>query len=251
MPCCGRRPERAPRLLTSTPHKLRLIRTLGIEHRLVIPFDRAFAATPPDEFIRQLASACVLREICVGHQWSFGKGRAGNLELLARLGPQLGFAEIGIPAVEIDGEVVSSTLIRGAVESGDLVKAARLLGREYTVLGTVVAGARLGRQLGFPTANLAAHNEQFPPNGVYAVEVQRNGSRLRGVANIGVRPTIAAPDGQRLLEVHLFDFAQEIYGEDLEVTFRHFLRPEQKFPSLEVLRTQIARDAATAREALA
>lgn len=243
------RPEHAPHLLTSTPHKTRLIRALGIEHLLFIPFDLAFAATPPDEFIRQLAGACALREICVGHQWSFGKGRAGNLELLQRLGAQLSFAEVGVPAVEIDGEIVSSTLIRHAVANGNLAKAARLLGREYTVLGTVVRGAQLGRQLGFPTANLAAHNEQFPPDGVYAVEVQRNGTRLRGVANIGIRPTVAAPDGQRLLEVHLFDFADDIYGEDLEVTFRRFLRPEKKFDSLEALRAQITTDAEAARHA--
>ena len=245
------RPEHAPRLLTSTSHKLRLIRGLGITHLLVVPFDLAFAATPPDEFIRQLASACALREICVGHQWSFGKGRAGNLELLSRLGPQLGFDEVGVPAVEIDGEIVSSTLIRHAVENGDLAKAARLLGREFTVLGTVIRGEQLGRKLGFPTANLAAHNEQFPPDGVYAVDVQRNGTRLRGVANIGARPTVAAPDGQRLLEIHLFDFTGEIYGEDLEVSFRRFLRPERKFPSLDSLRAQIARDVETARAALA
>ena len=241
------RPERAPRLLTSTPHKLRLIRALGVVHLLVVPFDPAFAATPPEDFIRQLTNACLLREICVGHQWSFGKARAGNLDLLNRLGPTLGFDAVGVPAVTIDGEVVSSTLIRHAVESGDLEKAARLLGREFTVLGTVIRGEQLGRTLGFPTANLAAHNEQFPPDGVYAVEVQRNGTRLRGVANIGVRPTVAAPDGQRLLEIHLFDFTGEIYGEDLEVTFCRFLRPEQKFASLDLLRAQIARDVQTAR----
>jgi riboflavin kinase/FMN adenylyltransferase len=241
------RPEHAPHLLTSTPHKMRLIRALGIEHLLIILFDLAFAATPPDEFIRQLASACTLREICVGHQWSFGKGRAGNLDLLQRLGAQLGFAEVGVPAVEVDGEIVSSTLIRHAVANGNLAKAARFLGREYTVLGTIVRGAQLGRKLGFPTANLAAHNEQFPPDGVYAVEIQRDGTHLRGVANVGVRPTVAAPDGQRLLEVHLFDFTDDIYGEDLEITFRRFLRPEKKFDSLEALRAQIAADATAAR----
>ena len=247
------RPEKAPRLLTSTPHKLRLIRALGIGHLLIIPFDLAFAATPPDDFIRQLAAASKpLREICVGHQWSFGKERAGNLEMLARLGGELGFEEVGVPAVEVDGRIVSSTLIRQAVEAGDLTDAARLLGREYTILGTVVEGRRLGRTLGFPTANLSAHNEQFPPNGVYAVEVLRNGNApRRGVANIGVRPTVTEAGGERLLEVHLFDFDESLYGADLEIVFRHFLRPEQKFPSLEALRAQIARDAEKARAALA
>jgi riboflavin kinase/FMN adenylyltransferase len=242
------RPSQAPRLLTSTAHKLRLIRDLGVAHQLVIHFDQAFAATEPGDFIRALAAAGrPLREICVGFEWSFGKGRAGNLALLEQLGAQLGFAEVGVPAVEIDGEIVSSTRIRKSVEAGELDQAARLLGRPYTILGTVVAGDRLGRTIGFPTANLSAHNEQYPPNGVYAVEVQRGAETLRGVVNIGVRPTIANASGERVLEAHLFDFDQDIYGEDLEITFRKFLRPEQKFAGLDALRAQIARDVEAAR----
>ena len=245
------RPQQAPRLLTSTPHKLRLIRELGVDQMLVIPFDQEFAATPPAEFIRALAAAArPLREICVGFEWSFGKDRAGNLALLDQLGQELGFDEVGVPAVEIEGNIVSSTLIRRAVETGDLEAAARFLGREYTILGTVKKGAQLGRTLGFPTANLSAHNEQFPPNGVYAVEIARGAQTLHGVANIGVRPTIENASGERVIEVHLFDFSADIYGEDLEVTFRQYLRPEQKFPNLEALREQIAADAATARTAL-
>jgi len=242
------RPSQAPRLLTSTTHKVRLIRSLGINHLLVIPFDAEFASTPPDQFIRELVGSCnPLHEVCVGHQWSFGRERAGDLELLRALGQELNFTAVGIPPVQVDGEIVSSTLIRSAVETGDLTRAARLLGREYTILGTVVPGDQRGRQLGFPTANLAAHNEQFPPDGVYAIEALRDGERLRGVANIGVRPTVATPDGQRLLEVHLFDFSEEIYGEDLEVSFRRLLRPEKKFASLDELRAQIVRDVALAR----
>jgi riboflavin kinase/FMN adenylyltransferase len=140
--------------------------------------------------------------------------------------------------------------IRGAVASGDLARAARLLGREFTILGTVVEGDRVGRKLGFPTANLSAHNEQYPPNGVYAVEARRHAQMLPGVANIGVRPTVKNAGGERLLEVHLFDFHEEIYGEDLEITFRKFLRPEQKFASLEALRQQIQNDAMQARAVL-
>jgi riboflavin kinase/FMN adenylyltransferase len=246
------RPQIAPRLLTSTPHKIRLIRALGAEHLLIIPFDRAFAATPPAEFIRALAAAAKpLREICVGFEWSFGKDRAGNLALLEELGRELGFDEVGVPAVEIEGKVVSSTLIRGAVEAGDLATAARFLGREFTLLGTVTKGAQLGRTLGFPTANLSAHNEQFPPNGVYAVAVARGAQALWGVANIGIRPTLEKASGERVIEVHLFDFAEEIYGEDLEITFRRHLRPERKFPSLDALREQIAADAREARAVFA
>jgi len=242
------RPEQAPRLLTSAAHKLGLIRDLGVAYQLVIHFDPAFAATPPEDFIRALAAAArPLRESCVGFEWSFGTDRAGNLALLERLGSQLGFAEVGVPAVEIEGEIVSSTLIRRAVEAGDLARAARLLGREFTILGTVVEGDHVGRTLGFPTANLSAHNEQYPPNGVYTVHARRGDMMLPGVANIGVRPTVKHAGGERLLEVHLFDFDEEIYGEDLEITFRKFLRPEQKFASLEELRGQILRDAEQAR----
>ena len=245
------RPEQAPRLLTSTPHKLQLIRDLGVAHILLIPFDHAFAATDPADFIRALvAAARPLREICVGFEWSFGKNRAGNLALLERLGADLGFAEVGVPAIEADGQIVSSTLVRRAVETGDLDRAARLLGREFTILGTVVEGDHIGKTLGFPTANLSAHNEQFPPNGVYAVEARRGSQMLRGVVNIGVRPTIRSASGERVFEVHLFDFDETIYGEDLEITFRKFLRPEQKFPSLDALRAQIAQDAAQARAIL-
>jgi riboflavin kinase/FMN adenylyltransferase len=245
------RPESAPRLLTSTPHKLQLILALGIAQVLVIPFTREFAATPPEDFIRALAACGTLREICVGHEWSFGKGRAGNLALLEKLGSELGFAEVGVPPVKVEGQIVSSTLIRAAVESGDLATAERFLGRPYTILGTVVRGAHVGTKLGFPTANLAAHNEQFPPNGVYAVEALRGETTLRGVANIGVRPTVAQSGGERVLEVHLFDFTGNLYGEDLEVSFAHFLRPEQKFSGLDALTAQIARDVSAARAVFA
>lgn len=244
------RPEKAPRILTSTPHKLRLIRALGVEHLLILPFSREFAETEPEKFLHDLAAAGrPLREICVGHEWCFGRNRAGNLALMAQIGRELGFDEVGVSAVQIDGEVASSTLIRSAIEAGDLARAARFLGREYAILGTVVRGDEIGRKLGFPTANLAAHNEQFPPNGVYAVDVQRNGTKLRGVANIGVRPTVANASGERLLEVHIFDFNGDLYGEDLEVTFRRFIRSERKFPSLDALKAQIAQDVAAAKTA--
>jgi len=245
------RPAEAPRLLTASAHKLRLIRALGIESVLVIPFDAQFAATPPEDFVLHLHAAFhPLREICVGHEWSFGRGRAGNLEMLRKMGDRLGFDEVGVPAVRVDGEIVSSTAIRAAVEMGDLARASRLLGRDYSILGAVVRGDQLGRSLGFPTANLAAHNEQFPPNGVYAVSALWRDQALKGVVNLGVRPTLGAANGERLLELHLLDFDRDIYGEDIEVTFLSRLRPERKFPSLEALKAQIAHDVAEARRVL-
>jgi riboflavin kinase / FMN adenylyltransferase len=243
------RPNNAPHLLTATQHKIALIRDLGVAHLLVLHFDRAFAATSPEDFVRQLVeNSRPLREICVGHEWSFGKGRAGNLALLEELGRTHHFNVIGVEAVKVNGEVVSSTAIRKAVEEGNLVKATQMLGREYTILGTVIRGEQLGRKLGFPTANLSAHSEQFPPNGVYVAEARLAGSLHRGVANLGFRPTVTAGKSDRLLELHLFDLDREIYGEEMEVRFLRYLRPEQKFADVEALRAQIASDVQQARE---
>lgn len=242
------RPREAPHLLTATQHKIALIRDLGVAHLLVVHFDLEFAATPPEEFVQQLVRhAAPLRQICVGHEWSFGKNRAGNLALLQKLGAEFHFEVIGIKPVTVAGAVVSSTGIRSAVENGDFVTAAKMLGREYTILGTVKRGAQLGRRLGFPTANLSAHSEQFPPNGVYAAEAKLRGSVLRGVANLGYRPTVESARPERLLELHLFDLDQEIYGEDIEVRFVRYLRPEQKFDDIDALAAQIARDVEEAR----
>jgi riboflavin kinase/FMN adenylyltransferase len=246
------RPEAAPRLLTSTPHKLKVLAAMGIGHTLVIPFDLEFSRTPPEEFIGNLVSACrPLREICVGYDWAFGKGRAGNVDLLTRLGRAHNFACVGLPpVVTSDGAQISSTLIRAAVEAGDLNRAAELLGREYTILGTVVEGRRLGRTLGFPTANLAAHNEQFPPNGVYAARALIAGKSQTGVLNLGVRPTIEGGPAERLLELFVFDFDGELYGEEIEVAFHAYLRPERKFANLDELKSQIGNDVSAARAAL-
>lgn len=245
------RPDDAPHLLTATQHKIALIRDLGVAHLLVLQFDRQFAATPPEEFVRQLVTnSHPLREICVGHEWSFGRGRAGNLALLKELGAAADFDVIGVPAVMLNGEVVSSTAIRRAVADGDLIKATQMLGREYTILGTVKAGEKLGRKLGFPTANLSAHSEQFPPNGVYVAEARLAGALYRGVANLGYRPTVSVGNPERLLELHLFDLNKDIYGDEVEVRFLRYLRPEQKFENVDALAAQIARDVAEARAAV-
>ena len=219
-----------------------------MDHLLVITFDREFANTPPEEFVRQLVGhSKPLREICVGHEWSFGKNRAGNLALLQKLGTEFNFDVVGIKPVEVNGTVVSSTAIRRAVAAGELERAAEMLGRQYTIVGTVERGAQLGRKLGFPTANLSAHSEQFPPNGVYAAEAKLNGITFRGVANLGVRPTVSGEKPQRLLELHLFDLQEDIYGAEVEVRFDRYLRAEKKFESVEDLAAQIARDVKQAK----
>ncbi len=241
------RPDAAPRLLTSTPHKIRLIEQLGCPYLLQANFDAKFAAQPPEVFIEDLVvHAKPLGVICVGHNWAFGKGRSGNVELLTELGQRFGYKTVEIEPVTVDDELVSSTRIRQAVEEGAFVTAWKLLGRDYTVLGTVQHGAGLGGKIGFPTANLAAHNEQFPPNGVYAVSIFREGQELKGVANVGTRPTVTSA-AERLLEVNIFDLKEDLYGQDIEVRFDRFLRPEQKFDSVDALKAQIKADAEEAR----
>ena len=243
------RPQHVPHLLTATQHKIALIRDLGVEHLLVINFDKKFAATSPEEFVEELVMhSRALREICVGHEWSFGKDRRGNLDLLKRLGAQFDFSVVGVPPVTVNGEVVSSTAIRQAVEKGDFAKAADMLGREYTILGTVTRGDNLGKKIGFPTANLSAHSEQFPPNGVYFAEAWVNGVVHYGVINLGYRPTVSSGKSERVLEIYLLDFDRDIYGEDVEVRFVRHLRPERKFESLESLAQQIELDVRRARE---
>jgi riboflavin kinase / FMN adenylyltransferase len=244
------RPMEAPHLLTATQHKIKLIRALGVQHLLVIKFDTTFAATTPEDFVQQLVRhSKPLREICVGHEWSFGKGRRGNLALLRKLGAQFDFDVVGIPAVTLgNGELVSSTAIRHAIEAGDLAKAAEMLGREYTILGTVVRGDHLGKKIGFPTANLSAHSEQFPPNGVYFAQATLNGVIYPGVVNLGHRPTVSSGKSDRVLEIHLLDFDHDIYGKDVEVRFVRYLRPEQKFENLDALARQIEFDVQQARQ---
>jgi riboflavin kinase / FMN adenylyltransferase len=222
---------------------------LGVEHLLVITFDKSFAATPPENFIEQLVKhSNPLGEICVGHEWSFGKDRRGNLDLLKKLGAQFNFNVVAIPPVKMDGAVVSSTAIRQAVEKGDLATAAAMLGRDYTILGTVVPGGKIGKKLGYPTANLSAHSEQFPPNGVYFAEATLDGLVYPGVVNLGYRPTVSSGKSERILEIHLLDFDREIYGKDLEVRFVRYLRPEKKFENVDALVRQIEFDVRRARE---
>src|SRR5436309_11638495 len=243
------RPEKAPHLLTATAHKIALIRTLGVRHLLIIAFDKQFAATEPEDFVQQLVQhSKPLREICVGHEWAFGKNRRGNLQLLSKLGAEFDFKVVGIPPVSVNSEIVSSTTIRRAVEAGDLKKAAAMLGRDYTILGTVVRGDDLGRKIGFPTANLSAHSEQFPPNGVYFAEAKLDGVVYPGVVNLGYRPTMSSGRSDRVLEVYLLDFNHDVYGKDLKLRFLRYLRPERKFENVDALVHQIERDVQQARE---
>jgi riboflavin kinase/FMN adenylyltransferase len=240
-------PDKAPPLIYSLPQKLRAIESLGIENILLIEFDTQFSEQTGEQFIRGLARDLGrLHSVCVGANFVFGHKRSGNVALLKRLGAELDFQVHGLSAVSLDGQTVSSTRIREAIRAGKLDAASQMLGRPYTICGRVVEGDRLGRQLGFPTANLDAAGLVLPPNGVYAAFTQLKGKQYRAALNIGFRPTVAA--GMQLrVEAHLLDFRGDLYGAELEMEVCEKLRDERKFSSPEKLRDQIARDIASVK----
>jgi riboflavin kinase/FMN adenylyltransferase len=238
-------PAKAPSsLLETLDHKARVVAALGVRLFIPLRFDAAMAEMEAGDFVERLAAA-PLRTIAVGEDWRFGRGRAGDVSLLLREAGKRGFRLEAVPPVMFDGDRISSTRIRQAIHDGNLDEAARMLGRRYAVSGEVVAGDQLGRQLGFPTANISTGNLQLPPGGVWAVRVSdSDGRSWNGVANLGTRPTVGG--GKRVFEVHLFDFSGDLYGKNLEVVFEKHLRPEMKFPSVEALREQISNDVSAA-----
>jgi riboflavin kinase/FMN adenylyltransferase len=250
---------RSPRTLTSLEHRLELFRRAGIEHTLALDFDEDLRRVPAEEFTdKVLVRGLGARAFVLGFDSKFGRDRRGTPELLRALGHDVQVVE----KVEIGGRAVSSTAIREAVELGDLASAERMLGRRVSVLGTVVQGDHLGSRLGFPTANLDLHHELHPPPGVYAGRARLldpghlappSEDAVHGaVANIGTRPTVEGGAAVRLrVEVHLFDFAGDLYGRDLELEFIARLRDERRFADLRELADQIGRDTDTARAVLA
>jgi len=245
------RPDLAPRLLTTNDEKIALLERIGVPALLLLKFTPELASLPAEEFIVRIVAACKpLHMICVGGQWSFGKGGEGNIALLEHLGSGKGFSVVQITPVREGGIPISSTRIRNAISSGNLEEAAACLGRPFQLSGTVVKGAGLGSKIGFPTANLNVSGMQLPPYGVYAVKVHQGGASFEGVCNIGLRPTVEASAQAPVVEVHLFDLSVDLVGESLSLEFVKFLRPEQKFSGLEDLKDQIARDCKAARNVL-
>jgi riboflavin kinase/FMN adenylyltransferase len=240
-------PASAPARLTTLREKLELLGDAGIAQAMVCRFNAAFAALSAGEFIdRVLVQGLKVRHLIIGDDFRFGKGRAGDFALLQAAGARHGFAVEAMGSVTVDGERVSSSGVRRALADGDMEHAARLLGRPYIIDGQVTRGQQLGRQWGFPTANLRIKHNPLPMTGVFAVEVGGLGGQpLPGVANLGVRPTVGGT--RPLLEVHLFDFDRDIYGAHISVRFAHKLRDEQRFPNFDALKAQIAADAAAAR----
>jgi riboflavin kinase/FMN adenylyltransferase len=245
-------PERVPPLIQTLPQRLRAVAGLGIEAVWLITFDKAFSSRTGEEFVRDLAGDFgSIYSICVGSDFHFGYKRSGNVAVLKQLGGELGFIVHGLASVALDGEVVSSTRIREAIRKGELDFAGQMMGRDYALAGKVVRGDGFGRRLNFPTANIDTTGLVLPPTGVYAVHVQSGGKSYRGALNIGYRPTLTAPTAQTRVEVHLLDFSGDLYDQELEITFVQKLRDEMKFPSLEDLRAQIAKDVADTRDIFA
>jgi riboflavin kinase/FMN adenylyltransferase len=243
-------PDAAPDLLTSTKKKIELLEALGVDSVCLIRFTREFAQVEAREFVKDfLINTLHTRAIIEGYDWRFGKGRKGDVELLREIGKENGYEVEQVDGVVVDGQVVSSTLTRKLILEGDLDTTASYLGRRYSITGDIVEGSRLGREIGFPTANIEPHHEAIPPNGIYAVRVKVAGARKNGTLNIGVRPTVTEAR-RRTIEVHIMDFYQDIYNEEIEVTFVEKLRDEKKFPSLDALTEQIKKDVEKARQVL-
>jgi len=255
-------PDAAPPLLTSTQHKLILLERLGVKGCILLPFDRALASTEPEDFAQQLLPcAPPLAEMIVGRNWRFGRKGRGDAALLARLS-RTSSLKVTVTRARIwKGETISSTRVRAAVLSGRLEQATAMQGRPFSLLGKVTHGDGIGRELGYPTANLAPQNEALPPLGVYAaiaIVIERGSGKNRkpvqahqSVVNFGVRPTFRhGPEQDPIIEVHILDTDRDVYNRDMEVFFVARLRDEKNFPSRKALRIQIEEDIAAARKAL-
>lgn len=236
-------PASAPARLSTLREKLELIADEGIALACVCHFNARFAALSAEDFIERVLVDCLrVKHLIIGDDFRFGASRRGSFATLCEAGERFGFTVDAMDSVTVDGERVSSSAVRSALAEGSMEHAARLLGRPYAIDGRVVHGDKLGRQIGFATANIRIKHDKPPLLGVFAVEVRGlDGEPRHGVANIGIRPS-AHMLPRPILEVHLFDFAEDIYGRHLNVRFLHKLRDEKKFPDFDALKGQIAQD---------
>ena len=244
------RPEQAPPRLTRLREKMLALKPHAIDRLLCLDFNRYLANLTAQEFIDKIiVDGLQVRYLVVGDDFRFGKGRQGDFEMLVQAGKQYGFEVANTHSFTLGNERVSSTLIRQALWQGDLQHVKRLLGRPYSMCGRVAHGDKRGRTIGFPTANIYLHRQNTPILGVYAVQMNDvEQYPVNGVANIGTRPTVCGT--RTLLEVHLFDFDQDIYGAHIEVSFVQKIRDEKRFESFDALKQQIHLDAQQARTIL-
>lgn len=241
-------PDRVPLQIFSRSQKMRAIEALDVDAVLEIPFDEKFSRESGETFIRRLGRDLQhIQGICVGANFVFGHKRSGDVRLLKQLGAELHFQVHGHAAVSLDGELVSSTRIREAIQLGDLDAASQMLGRPYAICGRVLAGDKIGRTLGFPTANLDVTGLILPPNGVYAAAAHFSGRFYRVALNIGLRPTLSKPATALRVEAHLLDYEGDLYDAELELEVLAKLREEKRFGSPEELKRQIEQDVARVR----
>jgi len=244
-------PDKTPPQIFSRSQKLRAIESLGVEALLEIPFDKTFSEKSGEVFIRELVRDLgKIHSVCVGADFVFGHKRSGNLALLKKLGTELNFQVHGMAELALDGHTVSSTRIREAIRTGNFDGASQMLGRPYAICGKIIQGYKIGRQFGFPTANLDTTNLVLPPNGVYAASTKLKEQFYRVALNIGLRPTVATAQPKLRVEAHLLDFSGDLYGAELELELGLKLRDERKFASATELQEQIGRDVAAVRAAV-
>jgi riboflavin kinase/FMN adenylyltransferase len=242
-------PEAPPARLTSLRERWRILSGMGLDGLLLLRFGECLRNLTGEAFAGLLAKDLGARTVVVGHDFRFGRNGEATAPMLADVGKRLGFAVDVVPPVMFDGERVSSSGVRDALWRGDFGLAGRWLGRPYTMRGPVIHGNRLGRELGFPTANLRIERRRTPLHGIFAVRVHGiEATPLRGVASLGTRPAVGGV--RTLLEVHVFDFSSDLYGREIEVEFVAKLRDEENYPTLDALVEQIHRDAAQARHIL-
>lgn len=242
--------ENAPARLTRFREKVQALANTPLDRVVVARFTREFSQLSPEAFIDEvLTKAFDVRHVVVGDDFHFGHRARGTFKALEEAGQELGFGVTRCVTFELHGRRVSSSWVRDELANGELARAAELLGRPYCMQGRVVRGRQLGRSIGYPTANIRLQRLSTPLAGIYAVKVEASGGEsMTGVASLGTRPTVNG--SEKLLEVHLFDFERDIYGVHVSVEFVHKLRDEERFESLDVLKAQIARDEAAARELL-
>lgn len=238
--------------LLSLNHRIKLIEELGVDFLAVLNFTKTISNLSPEKFVKDiLISKIGVKEIYVGENFYFGKGAEAGTDALKGLAERFGFGAEIVKPIRIGKDIVSSSLIRKLIMSGDIEKASKFLGRPMSILGTVVSGSRLARVLGYPTANINPHHEAIPPSGVYAVLARLKNRVFKGVLNIGTRPTFYSPrDPEPTIEVHIFDFDERIYGKEIEILFIEKLRDEAKFKNRDELIEQIRKDEKLARAIL-
>lgn len=240
------RPDQSISFICTLQHKIRLLEQIGTDVLVLLPFTHDFSRQSAEEFLGYVQEHIPFSHLVLGHDAVLGKDKTGNKNIVQKIAKASNFQVEYLPPFSLDGEVVSSTRIRTAIQQGDFSKCEKLLGRRYSIYGPVIAGRTHGKIMGFPTANIDVGKLCLPPGGVYAVKVLYEGQEIDAVANLGVAPTVRN-DNKLLLEAHLLNWDKDLYNQMIEVVFCEYIRPERKFSDLSELRDQIERDVQTAK----